>query len=266
MRFIAIIVLMAMVQTLFAQDYTELVESGKKELEEGQYAKAAEYFQRATNAAESKSEKIYTLTNLGYAQRMSGKKESAAESYAKALAMDTASISLLTQRGNILLELDSAKEAIACYDKILERQPYNRDILRFRAGAHTAAGNYKEGKQDFIRLISTDNNDKGARLGLALLYEKDGNINDALMMLETLIEENPECPEYYIARSNIERTQKQPELALQDVRKALKLDGQNANYHILCAELLQELGHDDAALRHRRKAVKLMSTPQQIPR
>ena len=147
MRFIAIIVLMAMVQTLFAQDYTELVESGKKELEEGQYAKAAEYFQRATNAAESKSEKIYTLTNLGYAQRMSGKKESAAESYEKALAMDTASISLLTQRGNILLELDSAKEAIACYDKILERQPDNRDILRLRAGAHTAAGNYKEGKK-----------------------------------------------------------------------------------------------------------------------
>lgn len=251
-----------MVQAAFAQNYAELVESGKKELEEGRYAKAAEYFQRAANAAESKSEKIYTLTNLGYAQRMSGKKESAAESYAKALAMDTASISLLTQRGNILLELDSAEAAIVCYDKILARQPLNREILRFRAGAHTAAGNFKEGKQDFIKLISTDNSDKGARLGLALLYEKEGNINEALMMLEVLIEECPECPEYYIARSNIERAQKQPELALQDVREALRLDPRNANYHILCAELLQELGHDDAALRHRRKAVKLMSTPQ----
>ena len=156
-----------MVQAGFAQDYAELVEAGKKHLEDKRYSEAADLFRRASNATENKSEKIYTLTNLGYAQRMSGKKESAAESYAKALAMDTSSIALLTQRGNILLELDSAKEAIVCYDKILAREPANREILQLRATAHTIAGNYKEGKIDYLKLISADGNNKDARLGLA---------------------------------------------------------------------------------------------------
>ena len=262
MKLFALILASTFIQAGFAQSYTELCESGKKHLDAKEYKKAIEYFSRASNAAESKNEKIYTLTNLGYAQRMYGEKESAAGSYAKALAIDTTSIALLTQRGNILLELDSAEQAIKYYNKILARQPEREDVLRFRAYAHTQTGQFKEGKQDYIKLISRNSNDKEARLGLALLYEKEGAINESLMMLEALIEEYPTNPEYYIARSNLERTQKQHELALQDVEKAIELAPDNVNYHILRAELLKELGLHDAARRCRRKISKMMATPQ----
>ena len=82
------------------------------------------------------------------------------------------------------------------------------------------------------------------------------------MMLETLIEEYPNNPEYYIARSSLERKQKQNELALQDVDKAIELAPENINYHILRAELLKYLGQHDAARRCRRKISKMMATPQ----
>ena len=262
MRFFTFISILTIIQASSAQSYTELCESGKKHFEQKEYKLAAEYFNRAANAATDKKEKIYTLTNLGYSQRMCVKKESAAESYAKALALDSTNIALLTQRGNILLELDSAKAAIDCYNRILTRQPDNNDIVRFRAYAYTQAGEYKNGKQDYIKLISLNNNDTEARLGLALLYEKEGNINESLMMLETLIEEYPNNPEYYIARSSLERTQKQNELALQDVDKAIELAPGNINYHILRAELLKDLGQHDAARRCRRKISKMMATPQ----
>ena len=187
MKYFTSILLFLVTQAGFAQSYTELCEAGKKHLDSGEYKKAAEYFLRTSNAAESKSEKRYTLTNLGYAQRMYGKTEDAAASYAKALAMDTTSIPLLTQRGNILLELDSAEQAIECYDKILARHPDREDILRFRAYAHTQTGEFKEGKEEYLKLISQNSNDNEARLGLALLYEKEGSINESLIPVPTFV-------------------------------------------------------------------------------
>ncbi len=246
-----------------AQSYEELCKNGKEYLEKKNYRKAAEQFHRAASTTAKEEEKIYALTNQGYAWRQCGELKRAGESYAKALDIDTTSAPLLIQRGNILLELDSAKAAIGCYEKALAKQPHNKDIIRLKAYAHTQAEQYAEGKKAYIKLISMDNNDRDARLGLAMLYEKEGSTNESLMMLEALIEEHPHAPEYYIVRSKLERAQKQPELALQDVDKAIELAPHNSNYHILRAELLTELGRYDAAERARKKAIKLMHTPKE---
>jgi predicted Zn-dependent protease len=184
----------------------------------------------------------------------------AAESFGKALEIDSTSPMLQLQRGNALLQIDSTQAAVEYYNKILTKHPHNREARFFRAYAYSLLGQYKEGKLDYIKLISANGEDKEARLGLAVLYQREGNINECLMMLETLIEEYPDDAELYIARCNLEREQGQTELALQDVQKAIELEPHNAAHRITEAELLQQLGRDDAARKSRNAATKISTT------
>ena len=245
-----------------AQNFTELCDEGKKVSREGNYRLAAELFLQAADAAKNNNERIFALSSRGHALRVTGDREKAAKSYAQALAIDSTQVELLAQMGNIMLECDSVSAAIDCYNRILQQEPRNRGILLFRAYAHTLAGNFKEAKIDYLKTISLNNNDKEARLGLALLYQKEGNTNDCLMMLETLIDEHPNDAELHVARCNIEREQQQPELALQDIDKAIELSPQKAEYHFIRAELLQKMGKRQAAQKSRATANRLAGTPE----
>ena len=245
-----------------AQSFTNLCEEGKRMSREGNYRQAAELFLQAAGAAKSDNDRIFALSSRGHALRVTGDKEKAAESYAQALAIDSTQVELLTQMGNIMLECDSATAAIKYYNKILEQEPRNRGILLFRAYAHTLTGNFKAAKIDYLKTISLDSGDKEARLGLALLYQKEGNTNDCLMMLETLIDEHPHDAELYVARCNIEREQQQHELALQDIDRAIELSPRKAEYHIIRAEILQKMGKRQAAQKSRATANRLAGTPK----
>lgn len=257
---ILLAILIFAMQHSFAQSYKELCTAGEKHLENREYKKAAEAFTRASNAAKNDSERLYTLSNLGRAQSLMNKHESAAENFAKALKIAPGSPTLLLQRGNALLQIDSAQTAVECYNEILNKIPTNREARFFRAYAYSLLGQYKESKIDYIRLIADNGSDKEARLGLAVLYQREGSINESLMMLEKLIEEYPDEAEFYMARCYLERDEGQLELALQDAEKAIELQPDNASYRITQAELLQQLGRDDAARKIRDIATKLSTT------
>lgn len=262
MRFLTILFAAAFALSAAAQSYDELCDSGKALCDEGNYREAAARFARAADVARDRNNRIFALSGEGYAHYMAGDIRNASESYAQALALDSTSVHLLAQRGNILLEQDSLQGAIACYDKAAEREPDNRDILFCRAYARACAGLYKESKQDYLKILSKNSNDEKARLGLALLYQKEGSTNESLMLLETLIEENPRNAELYMARCNIEREQKQYELALMDVEKAIEQEPLNAAFHLTKADILEKLGKRDAAQKSRNKALRIKSTPK----
>ena len=263
MRITTIITILLLgIQHGFAQNYAELCEAGRNYLNKKEYKKAAEAFSRANSAASNNSEKLYTLANLGQAQSMMNKHEQAAENFGKALVIEPSSPTLLLQRGNSLLQIDSAQTAIECYNKILQTYPANREARFFRAYAYSILKQYKESKLDYIKLISANPDDKEARLGLAVLYQREGSVNESLMMLEALIEDYPEDAELYQARCNLEREQGQAELALQDIEKAIELSPDNAEFRIIEAELLQQLGRKEAARKSRNAATKISSTPR----
>ncbi len=247
-------------QCSFAQSYSDLCKEGEKQLENKEYKQAAATFSRAGNAAKNKIERLYTLSNKGLAQSLMNNHEQAAETFAQALAIEPTSPTLLLQRGNSLLQIDSVDSAVRCYNKILEQLPDNRDARFFRAYAYSLLGEHKESKLDYIKLISANSEDKEARLGLAVLYQREGNINESLMMLETLIEEYPDEAEFYVARCNLEREQGQLELALQDINKAIEIEPQNAAHRTMQADVLQQLGYEDAARRSRNIATKISTT------
>ena len=261
MRTLTTLFLLAVIPACMAQTYADLFDLAQKHSAKGEYKKAATYYTRALSAAANDNEKLQCLTNIGYTQNISGNKAAASQAYAHALKIDSTSLPLLMQRAGLLLETDSAQAAIECYNKVEQAMPQNRDVLFFRAYAYTSIGKYKEAKRDYIKLLGKAPDDYKARLGLAMLYQKEGNNNESLMLLETMIEENPRDANLYLARCNMEIEQKQYELALLDIEKAIELEPAQAAHHTLKAEILDALGRKGAAKRSRNTAGKLAASP-----
>ena len=109
-------------------------------------------------------------------------------------------------------------------------------------------------KGEFIGIIGISPDNANARLGLAMIYQREKQYDKAGMLLGLLIEEHPGNASFYIARSDLMREQGFYELALMDIAKAIELEPDNPGYYTLQAILYEKTGKDDAAAKSRRKA------------
>lgn len=263
MRIIISLILSALIIPCTAQTYAKLDSIAKEHYTKKDYKKAATFYAKAAAAATNNAEKVHALAQQGQALVIAGKKSEAAQVYATALEIDKTSLPLLMLRANLLLQIDSVQSAIDCYNKIEKVMPDNRDILFFRAYAYTIQQKYDKAKKDYIALLAKTPNDTAARLGLALLYHKEGSSNECAMLFECMLEEQPMNDEIYAARCNVEIENKQYELALFDIEKAIEIAPRKAEYHSTKADILVALGRKKAASRSRSVADKLMATPSE---
>ena len=263
MRFIISLALAVLILPCAAQTYSELSKTALEHYKKKDYKKAATFYAKAAENATNNTEKVHALAQQGQALVIAGKEKEAAQVYAAALEIDNTSLPLLMQRANLLLQIDSVQSAIDCYNKIEKAMPDNRDILFFRAYAYTIQQKYDKAKKDYIALLAKTPNDTAARLGLALLYHKEGSSNESAMLFECMLEEQPMNDEIYAARCNVEIENKQYELALFDIEKAIEIAPRKAEYHNTKADILTALGRKKAASRSRSVADKLMATPSE---
>lgn len=258
-------IFIAIIFTLLAlpcasQTYQELCNIAKEYCGKKEYRKAVTYYARALNAATNDNERVQALSQQGYAFELDGRSNAAAQAYKRALEIDSTSAPLLMKRANLLLQTDSIQAAIDCYNRIERIVPDNKDILFFRAYAYTTQNEFGKAKRDYIALLAHRPDDTEARMGLALLYHKEGSMNECLMLLEAMIEEQPQNAGIYAMRSNIELEEKQHELALIDIEKSIELEPENTEYHNIKADILHAMGRKEAAKRSREKAAKLSVT------
>jgi superkiller protein 3 len=142
---------------------------------------------------------------------------------------------------------------------LVKLAPSRAGALFFRASIYSELDEFDKAKEDYLKLLSLEPKNNNVKLGLALLYKKEGKYNESLTLLTLLIEDNPNTAEYYIARSNVERLTGHTELALMDVEKAIELEPDNGNHYTLQAILLERLGKKEAAKQSRFKAARLKS-------
>ena len=256
MRFTLTVLFFVLVQTMSAQVFRTLCNDGIKLIADRKYKEAAECFQKAAEEYSTEQEKTYAYANLAYSQQMCGELQKALKSYNHAIGNDRNKVALMSQRANILLQLDSLERALDEYNHILEKEPSNTGALFFRAGIYSETEKYEEAKADYIKLLSLEPDNANVKLGLAMLYKNENKLNESHTLLTLLIEENPERAEYYIARSNVERLMGYTELALLDVEKAIELEPENGNHYTLQAILYERLGKREAAKNSRINAAK----------
>ena len=96
-----------------------------------------------------------------------------------------------------------------------------------------------------------------ALLGIALIEQSLHHTSEALTRLTRLIEQHADRAELYTIRAEIEAENRQPELAIMDLDKAIELEPGNANTVLTRAYLYKLIGNKRLAHHDFERAIEL---------
>ena len=108
-----------------AQSYNEICQKGIEHIKHNNFNEATLCFEKAVTQSSNDREKIYALANLAYSHHVSGNLTQALDNYGKALEIVPNETTLLQQRANIYLQIDSTELALKDYNTILQHEPSN---------------------------------------------------------------------------------------------------------------------------------------------
>ena len=129
MKIIVTTLLLFITQVVFSQEFKALCNAGINDITNRNYKEAKENFRKATEISSNDKEKIYSFANLAYSQQMCGELEDALKSYNTAIGLDKEEITLIQQRANIYMMLDSTEKALDDYNYIIEKYHFLAKII-----------------------------------------------------------------------------------------------------------------------------------------
>ena len=144
---------------------------------------------------------------------------------------------------------------------MLRHEPTNIAALYYRAYCNDRLGRYNFARLDYQNVLTLVPGNFEARLGLALLNEKDQHYTEALDGINQLVTAHPDSAVAWAARAGIESERGMNELAEYDYEKALQLDPDNKDYLLSRADLRIKLHRFTDAQRDLDKLVAL-GTPR----
>ncbi len=256
-----------------AQSYTDLYERSVTALEQDSLQLAEALITQALKAEPANEHNALLFANLGWLQRRQHRYEEALDSYTYALNFAPLSVSILMDRATLLLEMGRDERARVDYSLVLDLDRHNQEALLMRAYIYQRERNYKEAHADYDSLLSVAPRHYQGRLGLATLYQKEQKYEPAMMLLNTLVEEerqadtpdNQRLAVLHLAKAYVEWEQGWAEPALMDLEASMQAHDQLSEAYLLQGQILlsqgkkrpakncflraRELGVSDAELR-----------------
>lgn len=135
------------------------------------------------------------------------------------------------------MQLEEWQSAKSEYDIILSHNPVNIAALYYRAYCNDRLGRYDFARLDYQNLLALVPGNFEARLGLALLNEKDRHFTEALDGINQLVSAYPDSAVVWAARAGIEGERGMNELSEYDYSEALKRAPDNKDYLLARADL-----------------------------
>lgn len=142
------------------------------------------------------------------------------------------SADLRLRKASYNLQLEQWQYAKDEYDAVLKSDPQNLAALFYRAYANERLSLYKLARRDYEALLYVVPRHFEARLGLALLNQKDNRPTEAMDGINMLISQYPDSAVAYAARAGMETERGMYAPAEFDLTKAVELDPDNTDYII----------------------------------
>jgi len=157
-------------------------------------------------------------------------------------------MSSLIEKGLAELRSGEYAQAIKLFDRVLETDELNIDVLVWRGNAFLALGNVAEAENTFNRAAKIDSNDPRPRIGKALVHALRKNPFDAVDELSSVMRSNPAARQKYVQMSQF-ALKAIPDGAefVDEATKALLRNIDNPNFYI---ERADELYSDDDVKSH----------------
>lgn len=240
-----------------AQTYDEMVSKAMNAVRGDSLILAERYFQDALKMDPINVRNSLLFTNLGTVQRRLEKYTEAIESYSMAINITPYSVVALLNRASLYLEQNFQDKAYVDYCNVLDIDKDNKEALLYRAYIYVNKRKYAEARADYTKLLNLDPSNKMARMGKAMLDEKELRFREASDELTRLITEYPNDVNLYKLRANIASVLGNMDLALLDLETAIKIDSQDAELFLMCGEIYLAQKHKREAGMAFERAVEL---------
>ena len=220
-----------------AQTYQELAEHAFRCVEADSLDRAVVLFQEALKKEPGNAFNASLFAGVGEIYHRQGRQQEAIEQYS--------------------LSLNDERRAYTDYCDVLDLDKDNREALFFRAYINMEQRDYRAARVDYERLLLLDANHFNARLGLAILNQKEGRLKEANDQLSTLLTAHPQEASLYAARADVEKELKAYDLALLDMSEAIRLQPSQAQHYLIRAAIYVKLGRKKDARADLERAVEL---------
>lgn len=248
-----------------AQTYEQLIERALGAASHDSLPQAEQLFRQALKASPNDYRNALVFSNLGKIQerqywqdpRQTKKAEEAIESYTLALNITPEAIPLIQDRATLYMRLEQWGKAVMDLTTILDLTPDNTDMRNYRAYCYHKQRLFTEARTDYTRILEHQPDHRLALLGMAMLEHDTGHLSEALQRITLMVEASPTDAELYSIRSGMYAENKQAELAIIDLDRAILLDSKNTNYLLARAYLHLQQGNRRLALTDFEQAIAL---------
>jgi tetratricopeptide (TPR) repeat protein len=196
------------------------------------------------------------FTGRGRAHLAAYRPQTAIRDFTRAVGFDARFSAAYWARAEAKMMIERYDEAIEDFSRAIAFEARNGELYVLRGGAYLAAENAASAVKDFSTAIEITPRNARAYALRGLAYAKAAAYNDALNDFGRAIELEPRSPKAFAYRAWTYR-QQQPELALKDVERALKLDANSAEALWARGEVQEVQGRGAQAAADYAKALSL---------
>ena len=166
-------------------------------------------------------------------------------------------------RASLNIQMGRESHALNDLCDLLTLNPEHAEALFFRAYIYAEQHLNAKARADYERLVILQPRNREARLGLALLCDKDRRPQEAMEHIDVLLRYWPDDATVYAVRGGMYQKRRQYELALRDMNRAIELEPENADFYISRALLYKDFRKKTLATADFRKAVDLGASAQE---
>jgi tetratricopeptide (TPR) repeat protein len=196
------------------------------------------------------------FTGRGRAHLAAHRPATAIQDFTRAVGFDARFGAAYRARAEAKMMMERYDEAIEDFSRAIAFEARNAELYILRGNAYLAASNAASAVKDFSTAVDLNPRSARAFAARGLAYAKAQAYEDALNDLGRAIELEPRSPKAFAYRAWTYR-QQQPELALKDIERALKLDANSAEAYWARGEVEEASGQPALAVADISKALTL---------
>lgn len=285
-----LLVFLSVATACSVQNYGKFRRTAEKFYENGKYEDAIEQY---THAIELKPSKIDLYLERGVALETLQRYEEAYSDFEKANVFDPKEVDALYLMGRVSNSMGEYEQALAhlnrasglakrdariypekvktllglgLYDQALKVSDtamiFREDDINYyqRGLVYVALTNYERARKDFEKAISKNKNFDKARLELANLLVRQGELEEAMAHCSTVIKNNDRNTEAFLTRSRIYVAKLDYPSAINDVSRNILVEPDNPKHYIDRGKYYQEFNQHPNAINDFSKAISLDSS------
>ncbi len=200
---------------------------------------------------------VKSLLSKGDSFAQQGKYPEALAAYAEADLHEKETAQGLYRSGQLELVLQEPQKAIPFFEQALKKVPSWKEARLGLARAYLAKGDDTMADECANQLSAQDPNAPGPYYIKGVVQKRAGKLDDALVLFENAIRQNPKHFDAHIERGNVLLLKRELEKAFQAYMFAAAAEPKNPDGLIAIGRVLLEMGKTDKALQTLQEATTL---------